>query len=38
VYLYMDLTLQEGYWMQFCLKLITVVFHDDNYSQFYRPS
>jgi hypothetical protein len=34
----MDLTLTEGYWITFCMKLTAVISHDNYYSQFYRPS
>jgi hypothetical protein len=34
----MDLTLREGYWIKFCMKLIAVIPHDNYYGQFYRPS
>jgi hypothetical protein len=34
----MDLTLREGYWIQFCIQLIAVISHYNYYSQFYRPS
>jgi hypothetical protein len=34
----MDLTLREGYWIKFCMKLIAVISHDNYYGQFYRPS
>jgi hypothetical protein len=34
----MDLTLREGYWIKFCMQLITVTFFDNYYSQFYGPS
>jgi hypothetical protein len=30
----MDLTLREEYWITFCMKLITVISHD-NYQSFY---
>jgi hypothetical protein len=33
----MDLTLKEGYWIKFCIKLITVISLDNYYSQFYHP-
>jgi hypothetical protein len=36
--LYMGLTLREGYWIQFYMKLIAVIFLNNCYSQFYRPS
>jgi hypothetical protein len=26
--IYMDLILREGYWIQFCMKLIAVISHD----------
>jgi hypothetical protein len=28
----MELTLREGYWIKFCMKLITVIFPDNYYS------
>jgi hypothetical protein len=34
----MDLTLWEEYWTSFCMKLITVISHDNYYSQLYHPS
>jgi hypothetical protein len=34
----MDLTLTEGYWITFCIKLTAVTSCDNYYSQFYRPS
>jgi hypothetical protein len=34
----MDLTLREGDWKEFCMKLIAVISQDNFYSQFYRPS
>jgi hypothetical protein len=34
----MDLTLREGYWIKFCMKLITLISRDNYYSQFYRNS
>jgi hypothetical protein len=30
----MDLTLREGYLLKFCMKLTTVISHDNYYSQF----
>jgi hypothetical protein len=33
----MILTLREGYWIQFYMKFVTVVSHDNYYSQFYGP-
>jgi hypothetical protein len=32
----MDLTLREGYWIEFCMKFIAVISHDNYYSQFYH--
>jgi hypothetical protein len=29
----MDLTLREGYWIKFCMKLIAATSHDNYYSQ-----
>jgi hypothetical protein len=34
----MNLTLREGYWIQFCMKLTAVMSHDNYYSQFWLPS
>jgi hypothetical protein len=34
----MNLTLREAYWIEFCMKLIKVVSHDNYYSQFYHLS
>jgi hypothetical protein len=34
----MDLTLREEYWKKFCMKLITVITHDNYCSQFYHRS
>jgi hypothetical protein len=34
----MDLTLRERYWLQFCMKFIAVISHDNYYIQSYRPS
>jgi delta-aminolevulinic acid dehydratase/porphobilinogen synthase len=33
----MDYILREGYWIKFCIKLITVISYDNYYSQFYPP-
>jgi hypothetical protein len=30
----MDLTLREGYWITFCMKVIAVISHDNYYCQF----
>jgi hypothetical protein len=38
VYTYMDLTLSEGYWIKFCMKLVAVMSHDNYYTHFYLPS
>jgi hypothetical protein len=32
----MDLTLREGYWIKFCMKLIAVISHDNYYSPKYH--
>jgi hypothetical protein len=34
----MDLAFREGYWIEFCMKLIAVIYHDNFYSHFHRPS
>jgi hypothetical protein len=33
----MDLTVRKGYWIKVCMKLITMIPHDNYYSQFYDP-
>jgi hypothetical protein len=37
-FIYTDLTLREGYWIIFCMKLIAVIFHYNYYINFYSPS
>jgi hypothetical protein len=36
--LYMDLTMEQVYWIKMCMKLITVKFHDNYYSHLYHLS
>jgi hypothetical protein len=33
----MDLTLREGYWIKFNMKLIAAIYPCNHYSPFYRP-
>jgi hypothetical protein len=32
----MNLTVKEGYLIKFCMKLITMISHDNYHSQFYH--
>jgi hypothetical protein len=34
----MDINVRNGYWIKCCMKLISVISHDNEYSQFYRSS
>jgi hypothetical protein len=34
----MDLTLREEYLIEFCMRLIAVISHDNYYNQFCHPS
>jgi hypothetical protein len=38
IYVFMDLTLREEYWIKFYMKFIAMISNDNYYTQFYQRS